>query len=52
MSRFDPYPWLKGERISQFLNRVVVKYPAEDAHGYVAKKLGGSNAEVNGDAYS
>jgi Phosphotransferase enzyme family len=51
MNRYDPYPWLEGERISQVVGRVTVKCPAENGHGFVAKKVGGASSHMYGQAY-
>jgi Phosphotransferase enzyme family len=51
MSRFDPYPWLEGQRISEFGGRVIVKCPAEDGHGFVAKKVGGVSSHMASQAH-
>jgi hypothetical protein len=39
MSSFDFYPWLEGERISEFIGRVVVRCRIDDGSGFVAKKV-------------
>lgn len=39
MSSFDFYPWLEGERLSEFIGRVVVRCSIDDGSGFVAKKV-------------
>lgn len=51
MDGWDPHPWLEGERISQVGLRIVVKCPAADGHGFVAKKVGGVRSHMYGQAY-
>jgi Phosphotransferase enzyme family len=51
MEPCDPYPWLEGERISSFLGRVVIKCPAEDGRGLVAKKVRHHSDQLESEAY-
>lgn len=51
MSWYNPYPWLEGQRISEVGGRIVVKCPAENGHGFVAKKVSGSSSHMVSEAH-
>jgi aminoglycoside phosphotransferase (APT) family kinase protein len=51
MDRFDPYPWLEGERISAFAGRVVVKCSGKNGQGFVAKKVRHRSDHLESEAH-